>query len=163
MSRLIVRSLVTAATLAMVLPMSTSESASASKNRKSNTVPTKDVFISPVLPSGASGAAPKQGQTKTSPLIGGAIGGWATDGNDDAAVGKAKPGAASVRLVPVAQLKRQQKSSLPAAPGGSLSAPADRRLPVIEGGGSLKQPCGMGHLGCLDGDPPSGKGFNPKK
>lgn len=47
--------------------------------------------------------------------------------------------------------------------GGSLSAPADRRLPVIDGGGSLKQPCGMGHLGCLDGDPPSGKGFNPKK
>lgn len=71
-------------------------------------------------------------------------------------------GAASMRAVPVAQLK-QQKNSPPAAPSGSLSAPADRRLPVIEGGGSLKQPCGMGHLGCLDGDPPSGKGFNPKK
>jgi hypothetical protein len=38
-----------------------------------------------------------------------------------------------------------------------------RGTQIIEGGGSLKQPCGMGHLGCLDGDPPSGKGFNPKK
>ena len=47
--------------------------------------------------------------------------------------------------------------------GGNLGAPAGRGTPIIEGGGSFKQPCGMGHLGCLDGDPPSGKGFNPKK
>lgn len=63
----------------------------------------------------------------------------------------------------VGPLKGKSDSGAQTKSGGSLSAPAGRGTAVIEGGGSFKQPCGMGHLGCLDGDPPSGKGFNPKK